>query len=241
MPPTVDVRRSSERACTASDGVLSRHSLSTGRHYDPDNTSFGRLALHDEHLLAPGAGFPLHRHRDVDVVTWVLEGTLTHEDSTGARTHLRPGVAQVLAAGAGVAHEERNDAAPGGPAVRFVQAWVVPDVAGGPTGCVSRDVGALLGADRLVRVASGHGDVLLPLGARTAALHVGRIGPGPPVRLPVAGHVHVFVARGEVELDGAGRLGAGDAVRLTGADGASLSVSASAEVLVWEMDGSLAG
>lgn len=238
MPKTVDVRRSADRPCTAWDGVRTWHSLSAARHYDPGSTSFGLLVLHDEHVLAPGQGFPLHRHRDVEVVTWVLEGTLTHEDSTGARGELRPGQVQVLSAGAGVAHAERNDAAQGGKPLRLVQAWVVPDRTGGPARHEQRDAGPQLAAGDLVAVASGDG-AGLPLRARGATLHVARLPAGQSVPLPYAPYAHVFVAAGVAELEGAGPLAAGDAARCTGGGRRTLTATDAAEVLVWELHGDL--
>jgi redox-sensitive bicupin YhaK (pirin superfamily) len=224
------VRRSGDRFRTGSSGVDSRHSFSFGRHYDPANTSFGSLVLHDEHALAAGAGFDLHAHRDVEVVTWVLDGVLRHEDSTGRRGELRPGSVQRMSAGSGVQHAERA----GGVPTRFVQAWVVPDEPGGEPEHAQCDVGELLRGGGLVRVVSGrHDDVPVRLRSRHAALHVGRLAAGEQADLPDAPFVHLFVSRGTVSLEGAGPLVEGDAGRLTGAR--RLTAREPAEVLVWEM------
>lgn len=225
-----DVRRGTDRARTSADGVQSWHAFSTGRHYDPGNTCFGLLLLHDEHLLAPGSGFPAHRHRDVEVVTWVLEGALTHEDSTGRRTQVRPGQVQVLSAGSGVQHSERNDT---DRPVRFVQAWLAPATLGTPPAYALRQVDG--DAGELVPVVPGRHAGALLLDTTAAALHVAVLQPGQAVRLPEAPYLHLHVARGDVTLDGAGRVAAGDAVRITGGGGPSLTAAADVEVLVWEM------
>jgi len=207
-----------------------RHSLSSGRHYDPTNTSYGLLVACDEIALAPGAGFPAHRHRDLEVVSWVLEGELVHEGPTGPATTLGPGDVQVLGAGAGVLHAERAGRTP----TRFVQCWLVAE----PGAAVSYDVAShapALAAGTLVPVASGlpgHAGALPLAGA--AALLVARLPAGRSVALPAAPYLHVLVVRGEVELAGTGRLGPGDAARASGGR-RPLSAAADAEVLVWEM------
>src|SRR4051794_15086574 len=121
MQMTVEIRRGTERFLTRSEGHFTRHSFSFGSHYDPDNVSFGPLVCHDDHRLKAGAGFPEHEHRDVEIVTWVLSGSLLHEDSAGHSGVVRPGEVQVLSAGSGVTHSEI--AGPEGQ-VRFVQAWL---------------------------------------------------------------------------------------------------------------------
>lgn len=234
--PVVDVRRSTGRYRTTAGGVDTRHAFSAGRHYDPDNTSFGLLVLHDEHLVAPGAGFPEHRHRGVEVVTWVLEGAVRHEDSAGHSGVVAAGQVQRMTAGHGVLHGESN-AARDVP-VRFVQAWLpdADDVAPSYEQC---DVRPLLREGRLVVVASGRHPAA-PLTLRgDAVLHVARLAPGQAVELPVGPYLHLFVASGEVELPGAGPLQVGDAARLTSAAGCTVRATSPAELLVWEMHATL--
>ena len=246
--PQVDVRRAAERFGTRTDWLDSRHSFSFGRHYDPANTSHGLLLVLNEDVVQAGAGFDTHPHRDMEIVTWVLQGALLHQDSTGASGVVRPGLAQRMSAGSGVLHSERNLApaheAAGEP-VHLVQMWVLPDERGTAPGYEQREVGDALLAGGLVPVASGRrahdGAPAVRIGNRHAALHAARLGSGQGVQLPEAPFVHLFVARGTVELESAGRLDAGDAVRLTATGGQRVSASRSAEVLVWEMHAGLAG
>lgn len=129
-PPTV--RRAEDRFRTDdhTPGAVTFHSFSYGRHYDADNISFGPvMAINTEHL-APGAGYDEHHHSDVEIVTWVLEGTLEHRDSTGTHGLVRPGTLQRLSAGSGVSHTERNVSADE-PLV-FVQMMVRSDHDGAP-------------------------------------------------------------------------------------------------------------
>ena len=125
-----EVRRSADRFLTVGDGTVTRHSFSYGAHYDPANVRFGPLvAINVEHL-APGSGYPAHRHSDVEIITWVLEGVLRHEDSTGIAGDVGPGVLQRLSAGPGVQHTEVNASATD-PLV-FVQMMLASDHDGDP-------------------------------------------------------------------------------------------------------------
>ena len=220
---SLEIRRAADRFTTRSAGIVSRHSFSFGAHYDPAHTAFGRLVACNEEELAAGAGFGEHPHAGLDIVTWVLEGALAHEDSTGARSVLRPGAVQWLRAGTGVRHAEVNAAA--GP-TRFVQLWLSSDEPAAAPSYEQHDVRSQLVAGRLVPV--------LRIGPR-AELHVGRLEPGTRALLPDAERVHVVVTRGAAELGGAA-VGAGDSVRLAG-HSAEVSATRPAEVLVVTQSG----
>ncbi len=249
MADVIDVRRAAERFTSTVEGITTRHSFSFGRFYDPANVSHGPLVAHNDEVLAPGHGYDAHPHADLEIVTWVLEGSLVHEDSEGRSGLVRPGVVQVLGAGRGVRHSERNDA-PGtsGAAVptRFVQAWLRPDEPGLDPAYARRDVGPGLARDTLVPLASGIPalDAGVRVRTRGAALHVARLSAGGAVEVPDAPRVHVFVARGRVDLEDAGPLGPGDAARLTTEGGRRLTgldaaepatENGTAEVLVWQL------
>ena len=226
----IRVRRAGERFLTRTDWLESRHSFSYGPHYDPVNAHFGLLLAANEDRLAPGAGFDEHPHRDVEVVTWVLSGALAHADSAGHRGVARPGVVQRMSAGGGIRHAEH---AVGPEPAHYVQMWVRPESPGGRPAYDTVDLTADLAAGRLVRIP--------PLRQRVAVLHAGRLAAGAPIVLPAAPYVHLFVARGAVDLHGAGTLGTGDAARLTDAVSTSLTARTSAEVLAWEMHATIGG
>jgi quercetin 2,3-dioxygenase len=241
----MEVRRSADRAVTTSPGLLSRHSFSFGAHYDSGDVGFGLLLAHNDDELAPGSGYDEHRHRDVEIVTWVVEGRLRHSHAGGGDRVLGPGCVQRLHAGGGVVHAEVN--AGTGP-LRFVQVWLPSARPDEPPSYASRcGLSDALAAGSPVVVASGlardAGGPGLRLVHPGAALHVVRpVRPVGPVPLPSAPYLHVYVVRGRVRLDEAGILGEGDAARVTG--GRMLSVRSAddlpgAEVLVWEMPGEL--
>jgi redox-sensitive bicupin YhaK (pirin superfamily) len=248
LNPRVDVRKAAERAATRLSWLDSHHSFSFGAHYDPANTHHGVLLVNNDDVVTPGAGFETHPHRDMEVVTWVLRGSLVHQDSTGHSGVIYPGLAQRMSAGTGILHSEKNDSwrLQGGDRhdepVHFVQMWVVPDESGVTPGYQQSEIDAELLSGALVPVASGRPghDSAIRIRNRYAALHAARLEPGGAVSLPDAPYLHLFVARGAVDLEGAGRLGAGDAVRLTAVGGLRVSPSEPAEILVWEMHATLA-
>ena len=234
----IDVRRSAERFTTETDWLTSRHSFSFGPHYDPSNVGFAVLVAHNEDVVAPGRGYDTHPHVDQEIVTWVLDGSLVHEDSHGHSGVVRPGLAQLMSAGRGVLHSERNDAPDADRPTRFVQMWLRPDEAGLDPSYAQQEVDPGAGLVPLVSGVAGL-DAAVRIHTAGAALHVARLAPGASAELPDAPHLHVFVARGSVDLEGAGRLEEGDAARFTGTGGPRVTGAAGdgegAEVLVWQL------
>ena len=245
MTTTVDIRRAGERYKTNIGWLDSKHSFSFSRHYDPANTHHGLLLVNNDDVVAAGRGFETHPHRDMEIVTWVLQGSLVHQDSEGNKGVIYPGLAQRMSAGTGILHSEKNDAwrvdgrAAHEEPVRFIQMWVLPDEHRIEPGYEQLEIADGLLRGQLVPVASGmdkhSGAAAIRIKNRFAALHAARLQPADTVLVPDAPFVHLFVARGIVDLEGAGTLAEGDAVRLTGVGGQRLTASEDAEVLVWEM------
>jgi len=250
----LDVRRADERDKTTIGWLDSRHSFSFGHHYDPANTHHGVLMVNNDDIVSAGKGFDTHPHQDMEIVTWVLEGSLVHQDSAGHSGVLYPGLAQRMSAGTGILHSEKNDAwrfdgASGIHAdrhddpVHFVQMWVLPDEAGITPGYEQLEIDHELLSGGLVPVASGmtkyadHSAIRIK--NKYAAMHVSRVRPGQPIGLPDAPYLHVFVARGEAALEGVGPLAAGDAVRISGGGGQQVTTRSGAEIIVWEMHAAL--
>jgi len=230
----MEIRRSGDRFVTSSDWLESRHSFSFGPHYDPANIGFGFLVAHNDEVVAPGKGFAAHPHQDLEIVTWVLRGALAHEDSQGHRGHIYPGLAQRMTAGSGIRHSEWND---GGESVHYVQMWVRPETFDLPPSYAQAELDLTTG--ELVPVASGlakHAtSTAIHINQSQAGMSVARLAAGQSVELPAAAYLHLFVATGTADLEGAGELGTADAVRLTDSGGRLTAGPAGAEVLVWEM------
>ncbi|MQS16593.1 pirin family protein [Streptomyces kaniharaensis] len=246
MASVLDIRRADERFHTRAGWLDSRHSFSFSRHWDPANTHFGLLLVSNDDVVAPGTGFDTHPHRDMEIVTWVLDGALVHQDSEGHNGVIYPGLAQRMSAGTGILHSEKNDSwtLTGEPEhrnpVHFLQMWTIPDTAGIQPGYEQLDINDELARGGWVTLASGMPEHTsrraIAIRQKHAALHVARIRPGETLELPTAPFAHLFIARGGAELEGAGLLGTGDAARITGSDGRRLTGgSDGAEALVWEM------
>ncbi|MFD7708174.1 pirin family protein [Streptomyces sp. NPDC059785] len=215
----MDVRRAGERyhGGDPAAGIESLHAFSFGPHYDPDNLRFGAVIACNEERLAPGAGFDEHPHSHTEIVTWVLEGELTHRDSTGYESRVRPGDLQRLSAGGGVRHVERNE---GEEPLRFVQMWLAPLEPGGEP------------AYEVVRGIADSTPYAVPEAG--AMLHVRRLAEGERTAVPDVPFVYLHVVRGEVRLDGE-ELETGDAARITAAKDLTAVAGSPAELLLWEM------
>ncbi|MGI5399301.1 pirin family protein [Streptomyces sp. CA-135486] len=218
----IDVRRSADRyrGGDPASGIESLHAFSFGRHYDPDNLRFGAILACNEERLEPGAGFDEHPHSHTEIVTWVVEGELTHRDSAGHATVVRPGDVQRLSSADGVRHVERNDA---DVPLTFVQMWLAPLSPGG---------------DPSYGIVHGIADSTpYALPEAGAMLHVRRLAPTERTAVPDAPAVYVHVVRGEVRL-AEDELGPGDAARISDAQGVELAAATGpAEVLIWELSG----
>jgi hypothetical protein len=234
----VDVRRAADRAVTVTSWLQSRHSFSFGDHYDPGNTHHAVLLVNNDDWVAAGGGFDTHPHRDMEIVTWVLQGALRHEDSAGNCGVSYPGLAQRMSAGRGILHSERNDSA--SEPVHFVQMWVASEELGIEPEYQQREFDVRGG---LVPIASGmpqHRASAITIHNRHAALYGAHLESGEGVELPRAPYLHLFVARGDVMLESVGVLAEGDAVRFTGPSAYRLSATTPSDVLVWEMHADLA-
>jgi hypothetical protein len=250
LHPQIDIRRSDDRFKTNIGWLDSKHSFSFSRHWDPGNTHHGLLLVNNDDIVLPGTGFETHPHRDMEIVTWVLQGSLVHQDSTGHSGVIYPGLAQRMSAGTGILHSEKNDSwrLAGGPEhtepVHFVQMWVVPDEGGITPGYEQLEIEDELLRGGLVPVASGmdrhDGLSAIRIKNRYAALYAARLGVDQSVELPEAPYLHLFVPRGLVDLEGAGTLTAGDAVRFAATGGQKVTALEPAEILVWEMHAGLA-
>jgi len=231
----IDVRRKDGRFLTRTEWLKSYHSFSFGPHYDPDNVGHGLLIVNNDDVIRAGTGFMTHPHRDMEIVTWVLDGELEHKDSEGHKGIIYPGLAQRMSAGTGIWHSEINPSK--AKDVRLVQMWVLPDTESINPGYEQLDVSAQLGKGGIVPVASGRGhDAAISIRQKNAVLWVGRLKPRETVKVPDARAAHLYIAKGSADLEGAGTLREGDAARLLGAGSPKLTADGKtgAEVLIWE-------
>jgi len=227
----IDIRKSDERGRTRFEWLDSRHSFSFAEYMDPRAMGFRSLRVLNEDVIAPGAGFPTHPHRDMEILTWVLAGGLAHKDSMGHHAVLRAGELQRMTAGSGVTHSEFNDSQE--EAVHLLQIWIVPEHRGLRPGYEQRSfelgpaLRCLASPDGRDASLSIHQDVAV-YGARLAAGDEARHALGPER------HAWVQVATGAVAVNGAA-LAAGDAAAVSGEEHIDLRASDAAEILLFDL------
>ena len=229
-----EIRRAAERGYADHGWLKSFHSFSFADYYDPQHMGFGPLRVINEDRVKPGQGFGTHGHRDMEIISYVLEGALAHKDSTGSSSTVRPGDVQRMSAGRLVTHSEFNNSksAP----VHFLQIWIQPNVRGIAPSYEEKRFSESEKRGRLRLIASpdqAEGSVLIRQDARVyAGLFDGAeaadlaIGPGR--------RAYVHVARGAIAVNGVA-LQAGDAVKLTDTRQLTVGHGHDAEVLVFDL------
>ncbi len=233
---TIQIQRADERFATKIGWLDAKHSFSFGRHYDPNNTHFGKLLVSNDDRIAAGTGFDTHPHQDMEIVTWVLSGELEHKDSEGNRGLLYPGLAQRMSAGRGIWHSEKNYSQTD--PVHLVQMWVPPDTEGIDPGYQQLDINNELAKGGLVPVASGQGhDSAISIQQAGAVLWAARLSPGEQITVPEGPYVNFFLPRGSGNLEGAGEILKGDTARLVSVGSPTFTAgSDGAEPLIWVTD-----
>jgi len=228
------IRRAGERGHADHGWLDSHHTFSFANYYDPRHMGHGRLRVINDDTVAPGKGFGTHPHRDMEIISYVLDGALEHKDSMGNGSVIRPGDVQRMSAGTGVTHSEFNhsDADP----VHFLQIWIIPDAAGLAPGYEQKFFGPEDKRGRLRLVASATGrdgsvslnqdaDVLAGLfDGDESATYAAR-----PQR-----DLWIHVARGSIEVNGE-TLEAGDGAAVDAAGELQLADGRDAEVLLFDM------
>lgn len=218
---SVEIRRGSGRFTDREPGRATWHAFSFGAHYDPDRLRFGPMVCHDEHLLGEGRGFQTHPHEELEIVTWVVSGALTHRDSLGSTATLRPGQVGHLRAGSGVTHSELAAA----PQTRFVQVWLVPDA------------DAMTPSYAVTEVAAGPGFVEALRPTSGSVLSIARLAGGERVTLPAGARRHLFVAAGALLRSSlAEPLGQGDAFLVEDEGDIEVTAAVPTELLAWTLD-----
>jgi redox-sensitive bicupin YhaK (pirin superfamily) len=227
------LRRAGERGYADHGWLKSFHSFSFADYYDPAHISFSSLRVINEDRVAPGMGFGTHGHRDMEIVSYVLEGELEHKDSMGTGSIIRPGDVQRMSAGRGVLHSEFNPSR--AQPVHFLQIWIEPAVRGIPPSYEQKHFAPEEKRGRLRLIASSdgaEGSVKLHQDARIyAALLDGDERAAHALAPGRSGYVHV--ARGQVVANGE-RLEAGDALKVAGGD-VRLEQGREAEVLLFDL------
>ena len=230
----IKLRRSSDRGHTKLNWLDSRHTFSFGDYYDRQHMGFSELRVINEDRVIAGAGFPTHSHRDMEIITYVLEGALAHKDSTGASSVIRAGDVQRMSAGTGISHSEYN--ASQNEPVHFLQIWIIPEQTGLKPGYEQRAFKLEKNSAKWVLVAARndrdgavkvHQDVELYLAAISNGQQLSyRLKPGRQAWLQVT--------RGAAALNGT-PLDAGDGAAVSQDHLLQLAASGDTEVLLFDL------
>ncbi|MBA3598953.1 MAG: pirin family protein [Methylibium sp.] len=230
----ITLRKSADRGHADHGWLESFHSFSFADYRDEQHMSWGNLRVVNEDRIAPGTGFGTHGHRDMEIISYVLEGALGHKDSIGNGASILPGEVQRMSAGRGIQHSEFNHAAD--ETTHFLQIWLLPEARGIEPGYEQKQFSAEEKRGTLKLVASPdarHGAVKLNA---DAAMYVGLFDGAEQAELTLDARrlAYVHVARGAVEVNGRA-LAAGDAAKLDGEARLTLSNGVDAEVIVFDL------
>jgi redox-sensitive bicupin YhaK (pirin superfamily) len=230
----MQLRRSYERGHFDHGWLDTFHTFSFADYYDPRHVHFRTLRVINEDRVAPGAGFPTHPHRDMEIVTYVLEGALQHRDSMGNGSVIRPGDVQRMSAGSGVTHSEFN--ASESEPVHLLQIWMLPERKGIPPSYEQKTFGEAERRGKLRLVASPDGREGSVTIHQDNALYAALLGPGESVRHALAPdrHAWLHVARGRVTFNGT-ELAAGDGAALSQEKFVELRGVQDAEMLLFDL------
>ena len=230
----LNIIKSNERH-HANFGWLDTHwHFSFADYFDPNNMNFGPLRVFNDDIVAPESGFDLHPHRDMEIVTYVLSGELTHEDSQGNRGILRPGELQVMSAGKGIYHSEFNKGKE--EPVHLLQLWIQPRRKGSPPRWVQRAFPATDRSNRLLPVVSS-GDIpdTMPID-QDAAIYISRLESGSSVTHTTKPdrRTYLFVATGRAKVNGQ-VMDAGDQARIENEPKLDITAEQDSELILLDL------
>lgn len=230
----LNIRRSNERGYADHGWLKSFHTFSFADYYDPEHIEFGALRVINEDRVAAGAGFGTHGHRDMEIISYVLDGELAHKDSMGTGETIRPGDVQRMSAGRGVTHSEFNPSRE--KPVHFLQIWIQPDQRGVTPSYEQKHFASEEKRGKLRLIASRDGAEGSVRIHQDAKVYAGLFDGTEQADFAVGAdrQVYLHVARGSITANG-NALNAGDALALTDAGSLSLSKGEGAEVLVFDL------
>lgn len=228
------IRHRDERGMAKMGWLNSAHTFSFGHYYDPEHMGFRALRVINEDRVIPGAGFPTHGHRDMEIISYVLEGALEHKDSTGTAAVIKPGEVQRMSAGTGVRHSEYN--ASKKDAVHFLQIWILPEKEGLPAGYEQRAFADAEKRGKLRLVASRDGREGSVTVHQDVDLYASLLSEGDKVAFDLmpGRNAWIQVARGQVKVNGA-LLKEGDGASLTTETKIALEGETDSELLLFDL------
>lgn len=228
----ITIRPAAERGRTEAGWLDSQHTFSFGEYFDPQHMGFRALRVINEDRVVPGAGFPTHGHRDMEIVTYVLDGAIAHKDSLGTGSVIRPGEVQRMTAGTGIRHSEFNHSP--NDKLHFLQIWILPEKTGLAPGYEQKSFARQPGVLRLVGSRDGReGSITVH---QNVNIHAGVLRDGDKVEFTPASDRHVWlqVARGFVTVNGQ-ELKSGDGAAISGERSLKIVGQSDAEIVLFDL------
>ncbi|MGA2409412.1 MAG: pirin family protein [Candidatus Binataceae bacterium] len=229
----ISIRKANDRGHTKIDWLDSRHSFSFGDYFDPKENGFSVLRVINDDRVAAGQGFGTHPHRDMEIITYVLEGAVEHRDSLGTRSMIPAGDVQRMTAGSGIRHSEFNPSASAG--LHFLQIWILPEAAGLQPGYEQQTLGDRTKGKLALAASHDGADGALKIN-QDADLYIGSFSRGQAAAKAIAPgrNAYIHVARGKASVNGIA-LSEGDGAKISGETNLQVAAADDAEVLLFDL------
>ena len=230
----IDIKRSNERGHTQIDWLDSYHSFSFGEYYDPSNIHFGPLRVMNDDTIKPGEGFPTHPHRDMEIVTIILEGTVAHKDSSGGEGTITVNEVQRMTAGSGIFHSEFN--ASDWEILKLLQIWFIPNKPGLTPSYEQKKFSHDVKKNILLKVVSGNKEEGVIFINQDAEIFLSDLVDGKEIthKLKENRGAYIHLIEGAVNVNGV-LLSNGDAVEITGEEKITITATANSKIILFDM------
>lgn len=230
----INIKKSSERGHTETYWLDSYHSFSFGEHYDPANINFGPLRVLNDDTVKPGAGFPTHPHRDMEIVTIVFEGTIAHKDSTGGEGTITVNEVQRMTAGKGILHSEYN--ASDSEMLKLLQIWFIPKEQGLKPSYEQKKFSPESKRNKFLKVVSGKKEDGIIFINQEAEIFLSGLDKGNEIKyeLSEGRGIYLHLAEGKVNVNNVS-LQSGDAVEITEEKAISISAEENSQIVLFDM------
>ncbi|NHI02289.1 pirin family protein [Oceanimonas sp. MB9] len=227
----ITIRNAHERGRASFGWLNSRHTFSFGHYYDPAHMGFSRLRVINDDSVAPGAGFETHGHRDMEIISYVLEGSIAHRDSSGNEKVLTTGEFQLMSAGRGILHSEFNPSTT--QPLKFLQIWIEPEVSGGEPGYQQKDFGNEPALTLVVSPDGAEGSLVIKQDARLYQLWLEQ-GQESSLALTSGRRAWVQLVEGELSVNGE-RLAPGDGAAISNESRLDFTALRPVRALIFEL------
>ncbi|NJD22418.1 MAG: pirin family protein [Melioribacter sp.] len=230
----IEIKKSNERGHTKIDWLDSRHSFSFGEYYDPKNIHFGSLRVINDDTIQPGEGFPTHPHRDMEIITIILEGTVAHKDSSGGEGTITANEIQRMTAGKGILHSEFN--ASDTETLKLLQIWFIPNQQGLTPGYEQKKFSHEQKRNKLLKVVSGKKEDGIIFINQDAEIFLSDLDAGIKLNYELKDKrgIYIQLVDGILNVDG-NKIEKGDALKITGEKKLELTAEKNAKIVLFDL------